>query len=149
MWDYEVLTRYWSEEIGLWICSSHGKVAVKDLLEDRPLRDKCGDCDLIANNIQYLVTWEPNSHRWLCRTCKLGRPKKPDVCETSWRTRKPLGWRKDSNTWACNGCLALTLSEISEKRSLRVKCEDCGKSNTTTQLRWHKPSQQWLCKSCR
>jgi hypothetical protein len=29
-----------------------------------------------------------------------------------------------------------------------VKCEDCGKSNTSVKLRWHEPIQQWLCKDC-
>jgi transposase-like protein len=148
MWDYGVLTRYWSEEIGLWICSSHGKVAVENLLEDRPFRDKCGGCGLTGDNIQYLINWEPNSHRWLCRTCKAGRPKKPDVCQTSWCNRKALRWREDNHTWVCPGCLDPTLSEINEKRSLRVKCEDCGKSNTSVKLRWHEPIQQWLCKDC-
>jgi hypothetical protein len=145
MWDYGVLTRYWSEEIGLWVCSSHGKVAVENLLEDRPFRDKCGGCGLTGDNIQYLINWEPNSHRWLCRTCKAGRPKKPDVCQTSWCNRKALRWREDNHTWVCPGCLDPTLSEINEKR---VKCEDCGKSNTSVKLRWHEPIQQWLCKDC-
>jgi hypothetical protein len=130
------------EELGLYVFSTHGKVAVEDLLEDRPVRDKCRGCGLIADNIHYLNNWEPKSHRWLCRTCKAGRPKKPDVCQTSWGNRKALRWR----AWVSPMCLDPTLSEINEKRSLRVECEDFGKSNTSVRLQWHEPSQTWLFK---
>jgi hypothetical protein len=126
------MDRKWIEELEAFVCTSHVNLDLSDLLETRPVRDKCGGCGYTSSNVQLNTFWDPKTQGWLCRTCKDGRPTKPAVCQTSWCSRPVKTWRQDNNTWVRTSCKPMALSVINEQRSLRVKCEDCRKKNTAS-----------------
>jgi hypothetical protein len=126
------MDRKWIEELEAFVCASHVNLDLSDLLETRPLRDKCGSCGFTSSNVQLNTFWDPKTQRWLCRTCRDGRPRRPTVCQTFWCSRPAQIWRADNKTWMCSSCKHPSLSTINKKRLLQVKCEDCGKKNTAS-----------------
>jgi hypothetical protein len=127
------LDRTWNEQLQAFVCPGHvNSQDVNAVLEKRPTRDKCGGCGYIPPNMHSHPHWDAKTHRWVCRGCRQGRPTKPAVCETSWCSRAAQVWRDDNKTWVCTSCKYPSLSAINETRSLRVKCEDCGKKNTVS-----------------
>ena len=111
MWSQGKLERMWVKKLATFVCPTHlNWMTVENLKEIRPLRNRCGGCGITGPKIHIAIKWEPQTHRWLCRTCMDGRPPKPSVCRTSWCQEQPAIWREDNQTWIYDSCKPLLMA---------------------------------------
>lgn len=102
------------------------------------------------------LTWDLKTRQWLCQSCIFGVPPKPDplVCQTNWCLRASgtvKAFRKDSQTWACSGCMYYDLADILDTRPARSSCYDCGLAEVAKgkcKIFFHEDQRQWYCKKC-
>ncbi|KAG9739520.1 hypothetical protein KCU73_g9461, partial [Aureobasidium melanogenum] len=123
------LLRHWRVKLQTHICDvCRKRFSDNELLETRPMENKCYG---VCGKTEVSLTWDPKTRRWLCQSCIFGVPPKPDplVCQTNWCLRVSdivKYFRKDSQTWACSGCVLYDLADIADIRPPRSKCYDCG-----------------------
>ncbi|KAH0014608.1 hypothetical protein KCU78_g8592, partial [Aureobasidium melanogenum] len=133
------LLRHWRVKLQTHICDFCRKEFSDDeMLETRPMKNKC-----------YGVCGKTES-------CIFGVPPKPDplVCQTNWCLRAGgtvKAFRKDSQTWACSGCMYYDLADILDIRPARSSCYDCGLAEVAKgkcKIFFHEDQRQWYCKKC-